>query len=273
MVRQLIGSGLAILLLVSLIFVCGCTSGKDVNSTANTSSLINNPYENVNISANNYIENNGLTSAQKADAINIIMNDSVVKELITRPNTSYAINDVSFVDADSNPWDMKDHNVSACIALVPMTFTVSTVANGSRDITAWNNINGLVDLNNNSCMELIVTDFRGNPEYGYVILPPESSWNILLTSWIPSYEINMTFEPAEAKIYPIVLDRTNFANYKNGTPYRIKENPHSGGYRYYNGKVLLSQNQTIFMNTQYNGAVLILKYDGAVESKINIDFG
>lgn len=273
MVKQLIKYGLAILLLVSLIFVCGCISGKETNSTANVSSTINNPYDNINISANNYIETNGLTAAQKADAINIIINDSIVKELITRPNTSYSINDVSLVDADSYPWDMKDRNVSACMALVPMTLTISTV-NGSYDITAWNSVNGLVNLSNNRCMELIVTDFRGDPEYGYVVVPPESSWHILLTSWTPSYEINTTFEPIEAKIYPLVLDRANFTNYKNGMTYQVKENmDHFGEKHYYDGSMPISQNDTIFINTQDNGAVLVLKsVDGIKESKINLKF-
>ncbi len=266
--------GLTILLLVSLIFISGCISGKEIRSTANISSEINNPYENVNISANNYLETNGLTASQKADAINVIINDSIVTELITRPNTSYSINDVILVDANSYPWSMKDRNVSACTALVPMTLTVSRVVNGSREIVAWNNVDGLVDLNSNSCVQLIVNDFRGNPEYGYVILPPGSSWNILLTSWIPSYELNMTFEPIEAKIYPIVLDRTNFTNFKNGTPYQVKENlDYSGEKHYYNGSMPISQNGTIFINTQDHGAVLILKYvDGIEESKINLNF-
>lgn len=273
MAKRLIRYGLAILLLVSLIFLCGCISGKEVNSTANTSSLINNPYKNVNISSNDYIQNNGLTAAQKADAINMIMNDSIIKGLITRPNTSYTVNDVSLVDIDSYPWDMKNHNVSACIALVPMTLTVHG-DNGTHEIIAWNNINGLVDLNNNSIMELIINDFRGNPEYGYVIVPPESSWHILLTSWVPSYEINMTFEPAEAKIFPIVVDRTNFTNFENGEPYQVKENlDYSGEKHFYNGSMPISQNSTIFMNTQDNGAVLILKYvDGIHESKIILKF-
>lgn len=264
--RKIAVASILCIMIVSA-FIVGCTS---INESADVPKV--HVPDHMAVDQENYNNSYGLSKAEKADAINIVLNEPMVREIL--PHEAYSgpadtINKVALYEDN----DFQGYlNSSVRMAVVNISLTHRN----------WG-VSAMVDLDNKKCMVLITTILRRNdPMYGYVVLPPGSAWYRMLL-WTFNYNISFTMEPPEVTLYPLVADGTNFMKYKSGEPYQAYEywNPIVNKTYSYDGTTPITNNSRVYVDTNirsiaedtvHHGAFFVLKNNGPEEVKVNLNF-
>ncbi len=160
----------------------------------------------------NSLQGDGLTTAQKTEAIAIAVND---------PGTQNASNGRSIYPGNITAAGYQELggyvNIMGTLVDVPIYFDKKEDPNNEHMIAR-------VDLTNKS-----VLGFYHAPQATQAVaptlsvtIPPGSGWYQYISQSADDYTY-ITIEPANATVYPILLDDAGLAKYKRGEPYEAQK--------------------------------------------------
>lgn len=254
------------------------------------------------IDDNNYVDDS-LTARQKADMINLTLNDAMVKEIMSKPNATYRLGNVSPAVFDSRFGYL---GIGPGLVNVPITIgmegvneqvfgTINNITHPFSRVMFNRLLVASIDPDSNRIMSLVnYEDANQVPSSNFIMIPPGSyyqyepstsrvilpygtGWYHVLNSWTnwqPKYEITLTLEPEDARVYPIILDRTNFEKFMSGNSYEVLEyiDPMTNMTYRYDGNSPVASGWSTRINMGNESAYIILKNIDDRETKVNIRF-
>lgn len=227
------------------------------------------PNSNLTIDVNNKVSDGFLTADQKTEAIDIALKYNETEKLLSTSNTTFDILPVG-------PGNIEYLKTSELIVTVPIQAITSYWAPDVQYTSAYVELyHVLVDLNDRRVLGFMKSDLRGAPINGSVIIPSGAYWYLDLSSWNQYYEINnITFTPADAKLYPYAMSYTNFQKFSNHTSYEPLQiyDFRTNNTSKINGIKPIEQGAKEFITAIDQTSVFVLKNDGAKEATIKYNF-
>jgi hypothetical protein len=191
----------------------------DVNSTLPDYTSTPDPYtstiEGLKVNADNYNDSNGLTTGQKMDAILLAINNSTVRERFSEyesMNSNLSIGPVIPSMADYWSGYLKHSDM----------VNVPIILNGMplpEDLIVY------VDIKNNTIDGVEGWWSRETGPMDTSIPPGDEWYHRLMGPWINAsgdmsrieMHFRMVYSPGDARLYPIIVDDSNFSLIKNGS--------------------------------------------------------
>ena len=257
------------------------------------------------VDGDNYIDDHELTASQKSEAIDIVLNDTIIKRMLYQPGLTYSIGKVSTSNSD---------DVSGYIGDVPRLASVPimikggstgetmnmTINNITHPIGRWRldtNLTAYVDIDHFKVASVSGHDlgvkqisvngtaisipmpppgsyYNYDPMPRSAIIPPGSSWYHRLDSWWPNYNISVSFEPKDARIYAVLLNETGFEEYRNGSTYHALTYLDRSSNKTYtldgSNAIQFGWNGNIAINNE--DVYILFKNAGESEARVNVTF-